>query len=382
MSVNISGVLKDGAGIPIQNCTIELRSVRTSKTVIVQTVASVRTDEAGAYHINAEPGRYAVVLNVEGYPVACAGEISVYEDSDPGSLNDFLLHLTEDDLKPDVIRRFEAMCEQVARQAEEAEKNRARSETAATQAGQSAGVAGVAAAQAGACRDDVFGLRDELRQEISDAVRAGILATAQKDDLDRIGKDLEVARLDDEPDDAYRERIRLSWGRLNSAGSENAYRYYALTADPDVLDAQAYGPDVHHQPGQIHLYVLSRTGNGEASRTLLDKVAAAVNQQDVRPVTDQVLVRSAANVTYEVVARVSVPKGAAGDKILNAVRTAVEASVSLWHRTGTSVSTQWLDGVLRQTGVTGLERESPADDVICGAGQAPYCSRVSVERME
>lgn len=367
MSVYISGVLKDGAGTPIKHCTIELRAVRTSKTVIVQTVASVRTDEAGAYQLNAEPGRYAVVLNIEGYPVARAGEISVYEDSASGSLNDFLLQLTEDDLKPDVIRRFEAMCEQVARQAEEVEKNRARSETAAT--------------QAGTCRDDVFGIRDELRQEISDAVSAGILVTAQGDDLDRIGKDFEVGRLEGEPDDAYRERIRLSWGRLNSAGSENAYRYYALTADPDVLDAQAYGPDVHHQPGQIHLYVLSRTGTGEAPQALLDKVAAAVNQQDVRPVTDQVLVRSAANVAYEVVARVRVPKGAAGDKILKAVRAAVETFVSLSHRTGNSVSTQWLDGVLRQTGVTGLERESPGADVICVAGQAPYCSRVSVERM-
>lgn len=381
MSVQISGVLKDGAGIPIKTCKIELRSVRTSKTVIVQTVASVSTDEAGAYQINAEPGRYAVVLNIEGYPVARAGEISVYEDSGPGSLNDFLLQLNEDDLKPDVIRRFEAMCEQVARQAEEAEKNRERSETAATQAVLSAGTAGDAVAQAKVCRDDVFGIRDELRQEISDAVRAGILSTAQKDDLDRIGKDFEVARLEGEPDDAYRERIRLSWGRLNSAGSENAYRYYALTADPDVLDAQAYGPDVHHQPGQIHLYVLSRTGNGEAPQALLDKVAAAVNQQDVRPVTDQVLVRSAVNVGYDVVARVSVPKGAAGDKILKAVRTAVETSVSLSHRTGTSVSTRWLDGVLRQTGVTDLERESPTDDVICVAGQAPYCNSVSVERM-
>ncbi|EJF1946196.1 prophage tail fiber N-terminal domain-containing protein [Salmonella enterica] len=381
MSVQISGVLKDGAGIPIKTCKIELRSVRTSKTVIVQTVASVTTDEAGAYQINAEPGRYAVVLNIEGYPVARAGEISVYENSVPGSLNDFLLQLTEDDLKPDVIRRFETMCEQVARQAEEAEKNRARAEESATQAAQSAGTAGDAVAQAKVCRDDVFGIRDELRQEISDAVRAGILATAQGDDLDRIGKDFEVARLEGEPDDAYRERIRLSWGRLNSAGSENAYRYYALTADPDVLDARAYGPDIHHQPGQIHLYVLSRTGNGEAPQALLDKVAAAVNQPDVRPVTDQVLVRSAVNVGYDVVARVSVPKGAAGDKILKAVRAAVETSVSLSHRTGTSVSTRWLDGVLRQTGVTGLERESPADDVICVAGQAPYCSRVSVERM-
>ncbi|MEB7742277.1 prophage tail fiber N-terminal domain-containing protein, partial [Escherichia coli] len=35
MSVRISGVLKDGAGKPVQACTIELRSVKTSPTVVV-----------------------------------------------------------------------------------------------------------------------------------------------------------------------------------------------------------------------------------------------------------------------------------------------------------------------------------------------------------
>ncbi|EEX5487975.1 phage tail protein, partial [Escherichia coli] len=39
-AVQISGVLKDGAGKPIQNCTIQLKARRTSSTVVVNTVAS------------------------------------------------------------------------------------------------------------------------------------------------------------------------------------------------------------------------------------------------------------------------------------------------------------------------------------------------------
>ncbi len=48
-AVKISGVLKDGAGKPIQNCTIQLKAKRNSTTVLVNTVASENPDEAGRY---------------------------------------------------------------------------------------------------------------------------------------------------------------------------------------------------------------------------------------------------------------------------------------------------------------------------------------------
>ncbi|OWS77803.1 prophage tail fiber N-terminal domain-containing protein [Escherichia coli] len=46
MAVKISGVLKDGAGKPVQNCTIQLKAKRNSTTVVVNTVASENPDEA------------------------------------------------------------------------------------------------------------------------------------------------------------------------------------------------------------------------------------------------------------------------------------------------------------------------------------------------
>lgn len=44
MAVLVSGVLKDGAGKPVQGCIIELKAKRTSTTVIVGTVASENPD--------------------------------------------------------------------------------------------------------------------------------------------------------------------------------------------------------------------------------------------------------------------------------------------------------------------------------------------------
>ncbi|HAI3757147.1 TPA: phage tail protein [Escherichia coli] len=133
-AVKISGVLKDGAGKPIQNCTIQLKAKRNSTTVLVNTVASENPDEAGRYSMDVEYGQYSVALLVEGFPPSHAGTITVYEGSRPGTLNDFLGAMTEDDVMPEALRRFEAMVEEVARNAEAASQSAAaakKSETAA-----------------------------------------------------------------------------------------------------------------------------------------------------------------------------------------------------------------------------------------------------------
>ncbi|EHU4621152.1 prophage tail fiber N-terminal domain-containing protein [Salmonella enterica] len=154
MPVLISGVLKDGTGTPVQNCTIQLKACRTSTTVVVNTVASENPDEAGRYSMDVEQGQYTVTLLVEGYPPSHAGVITVYDDSKPGTLNDFLGAMTEDDVCPEALRRFEAMVEEVARQASEASRNATAagqaSEQAQTSAGQAAESATAAVNAAGA----------------------------------------------------------------------------------------------------------------------------------------------------------------------------------------------------------------------------------------
>ncbi|HBL7256583.1 TPA: prophage tail fiber N-terminal domain-containing protein, partial [Escherichia coli] len=133
-AVKISGVLKDGAGKPIQNCTIQLKAKRNSTTVLVNTVASENPDEAGRYSMDVEHGQYSVTLLVEGFPPSHAGTITVYEGSRPGTLNDFLGAMTEDDVRPEALRRFEQMVEEAARNAEAASQSAAaakKSETAA-----------------------------------------------------------------------------------------------------------------------------------------------------------------------------------------------------------------------------------------------------------
>ena len=138
MAVKISGVLKDGTGKPVQNCTIQLKAKRNSTTVVVNTVASENPDEAGRYSMDVEYGQYSVILLVEGFPPSHAGTITVYEDSRPGTLNDFLGAMTEDDARPEALRRFELMVEEVARNASAVAQNTAAAKKSAGDAGTSA----------------------------------------------------------------------------------------------------------------------------------------------------------------------------------------------------------------------------------------------------
>ncbi|EKQ0782296.1 phage tail protein, partial [Escherichia coli] len=138
MAVKISGVLKDGTGKPVQNCTIQLKAKRNSTTVVVNTLASENPDEAGRYSMDVEHGQYSVTLLVEGFPPSHAGTITVYEGSRPGTLNDFLGAMTEDDVRPEALRRFEVMVEEVERNASAVAQNTAAAKKSAGDASTSA----------------------------------------------------------------------------------------------------------------------------------------------------------------------------------------------------------------------------------------------------
>ncbi|EOO9055152.1 prophage tail fiber N-terminal domain-containing protein [Escherichia coli] len=120
MSVVISGALIDGAGIPMSGCHIILKSRVNTSEVVMRTVADVVTGNCGEYCFKAQTGKYCVYLKQDWRDEYCVGDIAVYDDSKPGTLNDFLTALDEGDLKPDVVKRFEELVAQAQQSAEAA----------------------------------------------------------------------------------------------------------------------------------------------------------------------------------------------------------------------------------------------------------------------
>ncbi|MBA1079917.1 prophage tail fiber N-terminal domain-containing protein, partial [Escherichia coli] len=118
MSVLISGALINGAGVPMAECKIYLDAQVNTSEVVTESFAVIETDAAGQYAFEAQKGKYTVHIKQKNGPKCCVGDISVYDDSKPGTLNDFLTALDEGDLKPDVVKRFEDLTSQAQRSAD------------------------------------------------------------------------------------------------------------------------------------------------------------------------------------------------------------------------------------------------------------------------
>ncbi|HAU9304941.1 TPA: hypothetical protein JEX77_002293 [Escherichia coli] len=184
MSVVISGALIDGAGIPMSGCHIILKSRVNTSEVVMRTVADVVTGNCGEYCFKAQTGKYCVYLKQDWRDEYCVGDIAVYDDSRPGTLNDFLTALDEGDLKPDVVKRFEEMVAQAQQSAEAA----AESER---QAGQHA-------ADAQKIKGDCQTLADNVQQNTNaveeNTQRVEQLASQVEDTAEEVRRDAEAAK--------------------------------------------------------------------------------------------------------------------------------------------------------------------------------------------
>ncbi len=87
----------------------------------------------------------------------------------------------------------------------------------------------------------------------------------------------------EEGDNRYRERIGLASAKLSTAGPAAAYRYFALGADPDIIDVSIDVPAANI----VNIYPLMRGGELPGEE-VLEKIVAAVSEDKVRPMTDLV----------------------------------------------------------------------------------------------
>ena len=98
-----------------------------------------------------------------------------------------------------------------------------------------------------------------------------------------------------EGDDRFRERIRMAPAQFTTAGPESSYRYYAMSADPDIIDVALEAPE--DEPNVVNIYPLM-TGGQLPDQDVLDAVEAVCSASDVRPMTDKVNAAAPKTVTY------------------------------------------------------------------------------------
>ncbi|WP_392564595.1 prophage tail fiber N-terminal domain-containing protein [Orbus wheelerorum] len=104
----LSGKLIDGASQIIADAVIELRSLKNTNTVLNKVISTTTTKE-GVYSINAQIGKYEVVIVRSGFSPASVGIIDIYADSLDGSLNDYLLNPNENEITPEILAQVSAL---------------------------------------------------------------------------------------------------------------------------------------------------------------------------------------------------------------------------------------------------------------------------------
>lgn len=229
----------------------------------------------------------------------------------------------------------------------------------------------------------------QLRQRVNEAAQAVMLASAQGADLEHLGAFFGVERLVIDPgdpdaipvipptledDESLRKRIQMALSGYSTAGPAAAYVFHALSADGQVLDASATSP----APGEVLVCVLARSGDGTAPPELLDKVAAVVSAEDVRPLTDQVSVASAEILPYSVDATLYVYPGPDSAVVLEEARARVEQYTEAMRRLGRDVTLSGLYAALHVEGVQRVELAQPLANITADATQATYCTGITL----
>lgn len=218
----------------------------------------------------------------------------------------------------------------------------------------------------------VFSYRELLiRQQFNDRVRQVMLAYSVGSNLDQLGALVNVARLvvDEgdpdagiaptyESDDDFRARIQMAPEAFSVAGPASAYEFHARSADANITDARASSPE----PGVVQVALLSRFGTGAASDAQIEAVEVALGDP-VRPLTDNVLVVSAAIIPYQIEAELTLFEGPDEAVVLTAAQAKVEAFKESERRIGRNITRAGLFAALKVEGVSNINLLQPPADV-------------------
>ncbi|MCQ3852533.1 baseplate J/gp47 family protein [Klebsiella quasipneumoniae] len=210
-----------------------------------------------------------------------------------------------------------------------------------------------------------------LRQRINEGAAACMLSHATGDDLDNIAANLDTERLViteatdtadavTESDEALRLRAQAAFEGMSVAGPSAAYEYFARSASGQVADARATSPS----PAEVVVAVLSTEGDGTASAALLAAVAAAVNDEEVRPLGDRVTVQSAEIVPYTIDATLYLYPGPESEPIINAAMASLQAFLAdNDKKIGRDIVRSAISAALHVQGVQRVVINAPADDL-------------------
>jgi phage-related baseplate assembly protein len=179
---------------------------------------------------------------------------------------------------------------------------------------------------------------------------------------------------DQETDDALRERIRLAPSTFSTAGPEEAYIYFAKSADPTIIDVAITSPN----PGDVNIYPLIVGGTAPSSE-IIAKVLAACNAEKVRPLSDNVTVAAPTVVNYTIEVNLTNLTDAIDDEVVTQVTANLNAyALARKTKLGIDVIISQIIGKSMAEGVYECAVVHPAADITVALDHYANCTAVTV----
>ena len=180
-----------------------------------------------------------------------------------------------------------------------------------------------------------------------------------------------------ESDERLRERCLLSFDGMNTAGSANAYRYFALSADGRVDGIKVKSDE--ETPCFLDIVITQvDSENGEASEELIQIVQTALDPDTVRPVGDRPTVKSSIATNYQIEALLYVGKNAEGALLLEAANIRLDKYIKNAQKNGESIYLSAIYAALHVDGIERVQIISPTADLVMDNYHHPYCTTKSI----
>ena len=175
-----------------------------------------------------------------------------------------------------------------------------------------------------------------------------------------------------ESDERLRERCLLSFDGMNTAGSANAYRYFALSADGRVDGIKVKSDE--ETPCFLDIVITQvDSENGAASAELIQIVQTALDPDTVRPVGDRPTVKSSIATNYQIEASLYVGKNAEDALLLEAANIRLDKYIKNAQKNGESIYLSAVYAALHVDGIERVEIISPTADLVMDNYHHPYC---------
>jgi len=185
-----------------------------------------------------------------------------------------------------------------------------------------------------------------------------------------------------ESDEILRERIKLAPASFSNAGSRGAYKFFALSASPSVIDVSVLGPGDEPtfvvDPGNVHIFPLMEDGSVTPS-TVLDEVTAAVNSEKVRPLTDTVFVAAPERIEYAIEVNVTIFTDAVSGTVQQQIEDSLNAFVlEKRKKLGQDIMLSRIVSNSMVQGVYDVAVVEPSADIIVTPTEFGFCTSVTV----